>query len=191
MFMIYWVEGNRYYHESGKKHWVDTAEQASQFTTVEAAMNVAKNSIKVGPLEYVDCEKDQITLMTKEEAKKTYEELERAIETLSTIAVKIPNLKQYYQTAQGELDKQQEDLLHKFEFMAPGNIMFVKFGRMLKRCREERRRTKNRINYLIALSQSSVSNIPQVLKEHTNKTENCIYTPRALPEIFTERELTE
>ena len=70
---------------------------------------------------------DPIPTLTKEEA--AYEELRQAVEIFGKAAEKIPAITKYYATIQSEQDRLQEDLLHKFEFTSPGNIIFVKLGR--------------------------------------------------------------
>ena len=122
--------------------------------------------------------------LTKEEAEAAYEELRQAVEIFGKAAEKIPAITKYYATIQSEQDKLQEDLLHKFEFTSPGNIIFVKLGRMLKACRIKRREAKDRLGYMIAIGDAKGKNILAAHNNHNHLIETRKYNPRVMPELF-------
>lgn len=78
----------------------------------------------------------------------------------------------------------QEDLLHKFEFTSPGNIIFVKLGRMLKACRIKRREAKDRLGYMIAIGNAKGKDILNAHNNHNHLIETRNYSPRVAPELF-------
>lgn len=154
MFVILWIKENKYYAYTKENHWTDNIYAAGKFNTLEAAQKYAKNSLKdkLQELQYLTLDgkkasEDPIPTLTKEEA----EELRQAVEIFGKAAEKIPAITKYYATVQSEQDKLQEDLLHKFEFTSPGNIIFVKLGCMLKTCRIKRREAKDHLGYMIAI----------------------------------------
>lgn len=192
MFAILWTKENKYYvYATKKNHWTDNIQAAGKFNTLEAAQNCAKNSLKdkLHELQYLTLDdkgvnEDSIPTLTKEEAEVAYEELRKAVEIFGKAAEKIPAIKKYYATVQSEQDKLQEDLLHKFEFTSPGNIIFVKLGRMLKACRIKRREAKDRVNYMIAIGDAKGKNILNAHNNHNHLIETRNYSPRVAPELF-------
>lgn len=190
MFVIFWVESKKYYTQSkvAQSHWTTNIEKATKFKSLEAAQNMATNNIKVAPLEYIDYG-NTIPLLTKEEVEAAYEELRQAVETFGEVAAKIPAIMQYYQNVHSEQDKVQEDLLHKFEFMEPNNILFIKFSRMLKNCRLKRREAKDRVDYMTAISQSSITDLLNTHKNHNKLIETRNYSPRIIPELFEKKDM--
>lgn len=143
---------------------------------------------KLPELQYLTLEeevnKDPIPTLTKEEAEAAYEELRQAVEIFGKAAEKIPAITKYYTTIQSEQDRLQEDLLHKFEFTSPGNIIFVKLGRMLKACRIKRREAKDRLGYMIAIGNTNGKNILNAHNNHNHLIETRNYSPRVAPELF-------
>lgn len=128
--------------------------------------------------------KTPIPTLTKEEAEAAYEELRQAVEIFGKAAEKIPAITKYYATVQSEQDKLQEDLLHKFEFTSPGNIIFVKLGRMLKTCRIKRREAKDHLGYMIAIGNAKGKDILNAHNNHNHLIETRKYSPRVAPELF-------
>lgn len=128
--------------------------------------------------------RESIPTLTKEEAEAAYEELRQAAEIFGKAAEKIPAITKYYATIQSEQDRLQEDLLHKFEFTSPGNIIFVKLGRMLKACRIKRREAKDRLGYMIAIGDAKGKNILAAHNNHNHLIETRNYNPRVMPELF-------
>lgn len=110
--------------------------------------------------------------------------LRQAVEIFGKAAEKIPAITKYYATIQSEQDRLQEDLLHKFEFTSPGNIIFVKLGRMLKACRIKRREAKDRLGYMIAIGDAKGKNILAAHNNHNRLIETRNYNPRVAPELF-------
>lgn len=170
-------------------------EAAATFKTYENACKYAENSLKdkLHLLEYIelDSKKEEevnedknIPVLTKEEAEQAYEDLRKAAEEFGKAAMNIPAIMKYYQDVQSEQDKLQEDLLHKFEFANPGNIIFVKLGRMLKICRNKRREAKDRIGYMIAISNSKPKDVLKAHMGHDHLIETRTYIPRIAPELF-------
>ncbi len=184
MFVVFWVEQNKY---MGQNKWVETVKSADKFSSLAQAQQQAckrySQQYKDNKLEYIDITKTVPTL-TKEEAEAAYEELRQAVETFGEVAAKIPAIVQYYQNVHSEQDKLQEDLLHKFEFMEPNNILFIKFSRMLKNCRLKRREAKDRIGYMTAISQASIIDLLNTHKNHNRIIETREYSPRIAPELF-------
>lgn len=184
MFVVFWVEQNKY---MGQNKWVETIKSADKFSSLALAQQQAckrySQQYKDNKLEYININ-ETIPTLTKEEAETAYEELRQAVETFGEVAAKIPAIMQYYQNVHSEQDKLQEDLLHKFEFMEPNNILFIKFSRMLKNCRLKRREAKDRVGYMIAISQSSITNLLDTHKNHNKLIETRNYSPRIIPELF-------
>ena len=75
-------------------------------------------------------------------------------------------------------------MLHKFEFTSPGNIIFVKLGRMLKACRIKRREAKDRLGYMIAIGDVMGNIILVAHNYHIHLIETRNYNPRVMPELF-------
>ena len=193
MFVILWTTENKYYANNAKCHWVEDIKCAQVFNTLEKATNYGRNNLKdrVHLLEYVEVNSkepalicDDTPVLTKEEAEKAYEELRAAAQTFGEAAKKIPSIMKYYQTIEIEQNKLQEDLLHKFEFTSPGNIIFVKLGRMLKICRTKRREAKDRVNYVVTLSNAKPLDILKVHNDYDKRIETRTYEPRIAPELF-------
>lgn len=192
MFVVFWVEQNKY---MGQKQWVETVKSADKFSSLAQAQQQAckrySQQYKDNKLEYIDINKVEATsLLTKEEAEAAYEELRQAVEAFGEVAAKIPAIVQYYQNVHSEQDKLQEDLLHKFEFMEPNNILFIKFSRMLKNCRLKRREAKDRVGYMTAISQSSIIDLLNTHKNHNRIIETRDYSPRIAPELFEKKGVT-
>lgn len=193
MYMILWVEENKYYNQASKKNrWVTMAKSASKFHSLEEAEKQAGNARLQdhGTMQYITYNKEDgsigIPTMTKEEAEAAYEELIQAVEAFGKVAQKIPSIMQYYAGIQSEQDKLQEDLLHKIEFMPSNNILFVKYSRMLKKCRLVRREAKDRIAYMLAIKASFVTNLLDNHNKYFVALENRSYTPRVAKDIFNE-----
>lgn len=192
MFVILWIKENKYYAYTKENHWTDNIEAAGRFNTLEAAQKYAKNGLKdkLHELQYLtldsnkETSKDSIPTLTKEEAEAAYEELRRAVEIFGKAAEKIPAITKYYTTIQSEQDKLQEDLLHKFEFTSPGNIIFVKLGRMLKACRIKRREAKDRLGYMTAIGEAKGKNVLNAHNNHNHLIETRNYSPRIASELF-------
>ena len=189
MFVILWIKENKYYAYAKENHWTDNIYAAGKFNTLEAAQKYAKNSLKdkLQELQYLNGKKaseDPIPTLTKEEAEAAYEELRQAVEIFGKAAEKIPAITKYYATIQSEQDRLQEDLLHKFEFTSPGNIIFVKLGRMLKACRIKRREAKDRLGYMIAIGNAKGKDILNAHNNHNHLIETRNYNPRVAPELF-------
>lgn len=193
MFVIFWIDEKKYYSSNAQCHWVEEMKSASTFNSQEKACNFAKSGLKdkLHALEYIEVnsrtetgEVIPVPDLTKEEAEAAYEELRKAAEIFGKAAENIPAIMKYYQTVQIEQDKLQQDLLHKFEFTSPGNIIFVKLGRMLKTCRLKRREAKDRLGYLIALGNATSKNILKTHCGHDDLIANRIYEPRIAPELF-------
>lgn len=163
MFAIFNTVEIKYYSHDANCHWVDNTSIAATFKTSQSAQNCINSTLKVqkSKLEVVKID-DEVTPLTKEEAEAAYNELQEAARVLGRIAGNIPAILNYYQGIQSEQDKLQEDLLHKFEFVSPGNIMFVKLGRLLKDCRIKRREAKNKVEYLIGISNATPYNLLKV-----------------------------
>lgn len=164
---------------------------AGRFSSLEAAQKYAKNALKdkLHELQYLTLDnkkanEDPIPTLTKEEAEAAYEELRQAVEIFGKAAEKIPAITKYYTTVQSEQDKLQEDLLHKFEFTSPGNIIFVKLGRMLKTCRIKRREAKDHLGYMIAIGNAKGKDILNAHNNHNHLIETRNYSPRVAPELF-------
>lgn len=191
MFVILWIKENKYYAYAKENHWTDNIYAAGKFNTLEAAQKYAKNSLKdkLQELQYLTLDgkkasEDPIPTLTKEEAEAAYEELRQAVEIFGKAAEKIPAITKYYATIQSEQDRLQEDLLHKFEFTSPGNIIFVKLGRMLKACRIKRREAKDRLGYMIAIGNAKGKDILAAHNNHNHLIETRNYNPRVMPELF-------
>ena len=192
MFVILWAKETKYYTDKKKlNHWTDDIKLATKFSTLDAINNYIKNSLpgKANELEYLtfdgkEVTEDSIPTLTKEEAEAAYEELRKAAELFGKAAEKIPAITKYYTTIQSEQDKLQEDLLHKFEFTSPGNIIFVKLGRMLKACRIKRREAKDRLGYMIAIGDAKGKNILAAHNNHNRLIETRNYSPRIAAELF-------
>lgn len=179
MFAIFSTKENKYYGPTNQDRWVDNIMDAQRFKSEESAKNLAKNNLigKIDFLEYVEI----LPTLTKEEAEETYKEVQDAVAVFNNAIAKVPALIKYYSTIQSEQEKIQEDLLHKFEFMPPNNLMFVKFSRMLQNCRITRRDAKNRLEYLGVINESKGKDIPH-LSECIQKPKK--YTARIMPELF-------
>lgn len=192
MFVVFWVKQNKYLGSGNT--WVKTIKSADKFTSLIQAQQQAgkryQKQYKDNEFEYIDISTDSSSSLTKEEAEAAYEELRQAVETFGEVAAKIPAIMQYYQNVHSEQDKMQEDLLHKFEFMEPNNILFIKFSRMLKNCRLKRREAKDRIGYMTAISQSSIINLLDTHKNHNELIETRNYSPRIAPELFEKKGVT-
>lgn len=191
MFVILWINENKYYTYTKENHWTNNIDAAGRFTTLEAAQKYAKNALKdkLHELQYLTLDdkrvnEDSIPALTKEEAEAAYEELRQAVEIFGKAAEKIPAITKYYATVQSEQDKLQEDLLHKFEFTSPGNIIFVKLGRMLKACRVKRREAKDRLGYMIAIGNAKGKDILNAHNNHNHMIETRNYSPRIASELF-------
>lgn len=193
MFVIFWIDEKKYYSSNAQCHWVEEMKAASTFNSREKACNFAKSGLKdkIHVLEYIEVgakteagEVVPVPDLTKEEAEMAYEELRKAAEIFGKAAENIPALMKYYQNIQTEQDKLQQDLLHKFEFTSPGNIIFVKLGRMLKTCRLKRREAKDRLGYLIAIGNAVPKNVLKTHCGHDDLLENRVYEPRIAPELF-------
>lgn len=188
MFTIFNNEEQKFYSENKECHWKDSIEEAQNFKTLESAKNFAKSSLKdkIAFLSYIDKETGLCvsSIMSKEEAESLYEELQQAIENLGQIAQCIPSLIEYYSNVMSECDKLQEDLLHKFEFAPAGNILFIKLGKMLKKCREGRREVKNRVTYLSSIENCKFTSLFQTHRNIIAGLENRMYTPRIAKELF-------
>lgn len=191
MFVILWINENKYYTYTKENHWTNNIDAAGRFTTLEAAQKYAKNALKdkLHELQYLTLDdkrvnEDSIPTLTKEEAEAAYEELRQAVEIFGKAAEKIPTITKYYATIQSEQDKLQEDLLHKFEFVSPGNIIFVKLGRMLKDCRVKRREAKDRLGYMIAIGNAKGKDILNAHNNHNHMIETRNYSPRIASELF-------
>lgn len=192
MFVVFWVEQNKY---MGQKQWVETVKSADKFSSLAQAQQQAckrySQQYKDNKLEYININTIKATsLLTKEEAEAAYEELRQAVEAFGEVAAKIPAIMQYYQNVHSEQDKMQEDLLHKFEFMEPNNILFIKFSRILKNCRLKRREAKDRVGYMVAISQSSITDLLNTHKNHNKLIETRNYSPRIAPELFEKKGVT-
>lgn len=198
MFAILWIEEKKYYTSEAKMHWTSDINFATRFKTLETATNFAKNGLsdKIHVLEYVDISiknsplvegEDEIVStpdMTKEEAEIAYEELRKTAEAFGKAAEKMPSIMKYYKGIQNDQQKLQEDLLHKFEFTSSSNIMFVKLGRMLKKCRLERREAKDRIDYMVAIGNCKPKDLLKSHEWHDKTIANRAYSPRIAPELF-------
>ena len=190
MFVILQTKENKYYAYAKENHWTDNVQAAGKFNTLEAAQKYAKNSLKdkLHELQYLTLDskevRESIPTLTKEEAEAAYEELRQAVEIFGKAAEKIPAITKYYATIQSEQDRLQEDLLHKFEFTSPGNIIFVKLGRMLKACRIKRREAKDRLGYMIAIGNAKGKDILNAHNNHNHLIETRNYNPRVMPELF-------
>lgn len=191
MFVVFWIKQNKYLGVGNT--WVKTIKSADKFTSLAQAQQQAgkryQQQYKDNEFEYIDINSLSSSL-TKEEAEAAYEELQQAVETLGEVAKKIPAIMQYYQNVNSEQDKMQEDLLHKFEFMEPNNILFIKFSRMLKNCRLKRREAKDRTSYITAISQSSITNLLNTHEKHNKLIETRNYSPRIAPELFEKKGVT-
>lgn len=191
MFVVFWIKQNKYLGVGNT--WVKTIKSADKFTSLAQAQQQAgkryQQQYKDNEFEYIDINSLSSSL-TKEEAEAAYEELQQAVETLGEVAKKIPAIMQYYQNVHSEQDKMQEDLLHKFEFMEPNNILFIKFSRMLKNCRLKRREAKDRTSYITAISQSSITNLLNTHEKHNKLIETRNYSPRIAPELFEKKGVT-
>lgn len=191
MFVVFWIKQNKYLGVGNT--WVKTIKSADKFTSLAQAQQQAgkryQQQYKDNEFEYIDINSLSSSL-TKEEAEAAYEELQQAVETFGEVAKKIPAIMQYYQNVHSEQDKMQEDLLHKFEFMEPNNILFIKFSRMLKNCRLKRREAKDRIGYITAISQSSITNLLNTHEKHNKLIETRNYSPRIAPELFEKKGVT-
>lgn len=191
MFVVFWIKQNKYLGAGNT--WVKTIKSADKFTSLAQAQQQAgkryQQQYKDNEFEYIDINSLSSSL-TKEEAEAAYEELQQAVETFGEVAKKIPAIMQYYQNVHSEQDKMQEDLLHKFEFMEPNNILFIKFSRMLKNCRLKRREAKDRIGYITAISQSSITNLLNTHEKHNKLIETRNYSPRIAPELFEKKGVT-
>lgn len=137
MFVIFWVEEKKYYSSNAQCHWTNEIKAASTFNSREKACNFAKSGLKdkIHALEYIEVsartEAGEVILvpdLTKEEAETAYEELRKAAEIFGKAAENIPAIMKYYSKIQSEQDKLQEDLLHKFEFTSPGNIILLNWA---------------------------------------------------------------
>lgn len=191
MFVVFWIKQNKYLGAGNT--WVKTIKSADKFTSLAQAQQQAgkryQQQYKDNEFEYIDINSLSSSL-TKEEAEAAYEELQQAVETFGEVAKKIPAIMQYYQNVHSEQDKMQEDLLHKFEFMEPNNILFIKFSRMLKNCRLKRREAKDRTSYITAISQSSITNLLNTHEKHNKLIETRNYSPRIAPELFEKKGVT-
>lgn len=191
MFVVFWIKQNKYLGVGNT--WVKTIKSADKFTSLAQAQQQAgkryQQQYKDNEFEYIDINSLSSSL-TKEEAEAAYEELQQAVETLGEVAKKIPAIMQYYQNVHSEQDKMQEDLLHKFEFMEPNNILFIKFSRLLKNCRLKRREAKDRTSYITAISQSSITNLLNTHEKHNKLIETRNYSPRIAPELFEKKGVT-
>lgn len=191
MFVVFWIKQNKYLGVGNTQ--VKTIKSADKFTSLAQAQQQAgkryQQQYKDNEFEYIDINSLSSSL-TKEEAEAAYEELQQAVETLGEVAKKIPAIMQYYQNVHSEQDKMQEDLLHKFEFMEPNNILFIKFSRMLKNCRLKRREAKDRTSYITAISQSSITNLLNTHEKHNKLIETRNYSPRIAPELFEKKGVT-
>lgn len=191
MFVVFWIKQNKYLGAGNT--WVKTIKSADKFTSLAQAQQQAgkryQQQYKDNEFEYIDINSLSSSL-TKEEAEAAYEELQQAVETLGEVAKKIPAIMQYYQNVHSEQDKMQEDLLHKFEFMEPNNILFIKFSRLLKNCRLKRREAKDRTSYITAISQSSITNLLNTHEKHNKLIETRNYSPRIAPELFEKKGVT-
>lgn len=190
MIAILWIDEKKYYSYDANNHWTESKEQAATFKTMETARNFAKNGLKdkKDALEFINLDEMreviEIPDLTEAEAIAAYDELRKAAEVFGKAAEQIPAIVKYYQKVQSEQDKLQEDLLHKFEFTSPGNIIFVKLGRMLKLCRLKRRDAKDRLGYMTALSNAKAQTILKVHRGHDELIENRDYVPRIAKELF-------
>lgn len=191
MFVVFWIKQNKYLGAGNT--WVKTIKSADKFTSLAQAQQQAgkryQQQYKDNEFEYIDINSLSSSL-TKEEAEAAYEELQQAVETLGEVAKKIPAIMQYYQNVHSEQDKMQEDLLHKFEFMEPNNILFIKFSRILKNCRLKRREAKDRTSYITAISQSSITNLLNTHEKHNKFIETRNYSPHIAPELFEKKGVT-
>lgn len=193
MIVILWTSEKKYFSNKANCHWVEDIKGATVFGSLEKATNYAKNGLKdkVHMLEYIEVASkdpgvlaDDTPVLTKEEAEKAYDELRAAAQAFGKAAESIPAIMKYYQAVQEQQDKLQEDLLHKFEFTSPGNIIFVKLGRMLKACRLKRREAKDRLGYLITIDNTKARQLLQAHNHHDNLIETREYAPRIAPELF-------
>ena len=193
MFVILWETENKYYSSNAKCHWVESVSEAVVFNSLEKATNYAKNGLKdrIHMLKFIEVASkepgilnDETPMLTQEEAEAAYEELRRAAEVFGEAAKNIPAIMKYYSNVQEEQNKLQEDLLHKFEFTSPNNIIFVKLSRMLKACRIKRREAKDRLGYMIALNNAKPSDLLKTHNGHNDLIENRKYSPRIAPELF-------
>ena len=195
LVVILWIKEKKYYMDKKDNHWTNDIKLAIKFSSLNNAANYARCALKskLDEIEYVEIQGnnnvgvskiDAIPTLTKEEAEAAYEELRKAVEIFGKAAEKIPAITKYYATIQSEQDKLQEDLLHKFEFTSPGNIIFVKLGRMLKACRIKRREAKDRLGYMIAIGDAKGKNILAAHNNHNHLIETRNYSPRVAPELF-------
>lgn len=193
MFVIWWTTQRKYYTYNPNNHWSSDIAGAATFKSLTTATNHAKTALKdkLNELEYIEAGSKPFSEllesapgMTKEEAEAAYEELQKAVEIFGQAAEKIPAIMKYYNTVQDEQNKLQEDLLHKFEFTSPNNILFVKLGRMLHNCRLKRREAKDRNGYMIALSNAKALDILSVHNGHKDLLANRVYAPRIANELF-------
>lgn len=193
MFVILWTSENKYFSHDAKCHWVSSVKEAAVFNSLEKATNYAKNGLKdrIHSLEYIEVTSkdpgvlgDETSTLTKEEAEKAYDELRATAQAFGKAAENIPAIMKYYQNVQDQQNKLQEDLLHKFEFTSPSNVIFVMLGRMLNACRLKRREAKDRLGYLITIDNAKARQLLQAHNNHDNLIETREYSPRIAPELF-------
>lgn len=187
MYVIFYIKENTYYSNNKDCHWTKDISEAQLFKTKETAQNYAKHGLKdkVSELDFLEYENGKTKEpMTKEEAEKTYEKLKAVVEMFGEVAQDIPALLDYYTKEQSNQDKLQEDLLHKIELSPMGNLSLIEYGRQLKKCRQERRAAKDRVNWLRIISDSKPV---KLLKNHENfiqTTQNRGYKPRIAKDLF-------
>lgn len=186
MFVIFWIEEKKYYTNNPQCHWSEEIDLALSFKNRVSAENLIRTNLKdkVDLVKIVDKENINISFYTKEEAEQAYDELQKAVQIFGAAMEKMPAIRKYYEDIQSEQDRLQQDLLHKFEFVTPGNIIFVKLGRMLKICRIKRREAKDKLSYLTAIDSAKPEDILKAHNNHIRLIETRKYAPRIATELF-------
>lgn len=116
-----------------------------------------------------------------------YEQFEEALRMLNKSVGNLESLLTYYHEEELRQTGMQQDLLHKIEFdNSITGIQSIKYMRILKKVRKDRRVAKDREEILTEFKNNGGGRLVEKMISAFGKQNGRKYEPRQMPELFSE-----